>query len=330
MSVNTNILQSTLLIVDDSVENLQLLSALLKDLYRIKVAKSGEKAIEIAQQSPMPDLILLDIMMPGMNGFEVCEALKGMPATQSIPVIFLTALNEVADETKGFQVGGADFIVKPFNPDIVKARIKTHLELQAERKKSEQLLRILLPEKVIHALIHEGKYLPEKRSNVSISSTLSPEKLFDELTEIFTAFDDICFELGGTRIKTIGDAYMAATGVLDLDPKHASRMVQIGLRFIQYLEQRNSGQSLQWNCRIGVHSGSVIAGIVGKSRFIYDVMGDDVNIAARVESAGTSMRVTITDYTASIISNDFIIEPVGQVMLKGKGEMMLHRVVSIR
>jgi class 3 adenylate cyclase len=194
---------------------------------------------------------------------------------------------------------------------------------------------------VIHALIHEGKYLPEKRSNVSIlfcdfvgftsiSATLSPEKLFDELTEIFTAFDDICFELGGTRIKTIGDAYMAATGVLDQDPEHATRMVHIGLRFIQYLEQRNAGQALQWNCRIGVHSGSVIAGIVGKTRFIYDVMGDDVNIAARVESAGTSMRVTITDYTASIIANDFIIEPVGQVMLKGKGEMMLHRVVSSR
>ena len=139
MSVSTNILQSTLLIVDDSVENLQLLSALLKDLYKIKVAKSGEKALEIAQQTPMPDLILLDVMMPGMNGFEVCEALKSNPATQSTPVIFLTALNEVADETKGFQVGGADFIVKPFNPDIVKARIKTHLELQAERKKSEQL-----------------------------------------------------------------------------------------------------------------------------------------------------------------------------------------------
>ncbi len=339
MSVSTNILQSTLLIVDDSVENLQLLSALLKDLYKIKVAKSGEKALEIAQQTPMPDLILLDVMMPGMDGFEVCEALKSNPATQSTPVIFLTALNEVADETKGFQVGGADFIVKPFNPDIVKARIKTHLELQAERKKSEQLLRILLPEKVIHALIHEGKYLPEKRSNVSIlfcdfvgftsiSSTLSPEKLFDELTEIFTAFDDICFELGGTRIKTIGDAYMAATGVLDHDDEHASRMVQIGLRFIQYLEQRNAQNALQWNCRIGIHSGSVIAGIVGKSRFIYDVMGDDVNIAARVESAGTSMRVTITDFTASLIENVFKTEPVGNVMLKGKGERMLHRVIS--
>jgi adenylate cyclase len=327
----------SLLIVDDSVENLQILTALLKDSYKIKVAKSGEKAIEIARSEGSPDLILLDVVMPGLTGFEVCEVLKSDPQTQAIPIIFLTALNEVADETKGFQLGGADFIIKPFNPEIVKARIKTHIDLQNERKKSESLLSILLPQKVINALITEGEYKPETRKAVSIlfcdfvgftgiTATMAPEMLFNELTEIFTAFDDICSQKGGARIKTIGDAYMAATGILEDDEIHASRLVDIGLSFIEYLTERNLKSQQQWHCRIGIHSGSVIAGIIGKSRFVYDVLGDDVNIAARVESAGTSMRVTVTDFTAHQIQPHFSLESVGEVYLKGKGEMLLHLV----
>lgn len=126
--------KNTLLVVDDSAENLQILNALLKDDYKLKMAKSGEKALEIASQVPQPDLILLDVVMPGVDGFEVCLALKSNPATAYIPIIFLTALNEVDDETRGFRVGGADFIRKPFNPDIVKARIKTQLALLRARK----------------------------------------------------------------------------------------------------------------------------------------------------------------------------------------------------
>lgn len=131
----------TILIVDDSSENLQVLNALLKDNYRLKLAKNGQKCIEIAQQQPQPDLILLDVIMPELDGFEVCERLKSDESTSGIPIIFLTALNEVADETRGFQKGGSDFITKPFNPDIVKARIRTHLDLQSARKKSHGLNR---------------------------------------------------------------------------------------------------------------------------------------------------------------------------------------------
>jgi adenylate cyclase len=328
---------ATLLVVDDSVENLQILSSLLKDLYKVKVAKSGEKALEIARMNPAPDLILLDIMMPGMDGFSVCEELKQDATTKNIPIIFLTALNEVADETKGFQLGGADFIIKPFNPEIVKARIKTHLDLQLERRKSESLLKILLPEKVIDSLIREGSYPPEKRENVSIlfcdfvgftkiTATLAPETLFAELTDVFTAFDEIADQHGVTRIKTIGDAYMAATGILEEDHDHANRLVDAGLAMVEFLDKRNEQQQVKWQCRIGIHSGSVIAGIIGKSRFIYDILGDDVNIAARVESASSPMKVAITDATKYLLSSLYRTEDLGNVMLKGKGEMALHLV----
>jgi len=323
-----------LLIVDDSAENLQVLHALLKDYYRIKVAKNGAKAIEIAHELEKPDLILLDIMMPEMDGYAVCEALRKDSVTRQIPIIFLTALNEVQDETKGFQVGGSDFIVKPFNPDIVKARIKTHIDLQFERRRSDDLLRVLLPDKVIDDLKQFNEHKPEIKQDVSIlfcdfvgftkiTSQLDPEFLIGELSEIFGAFDEICTKNGCARIKTIGDAYMAASGLFERTPHHAQGLVQTGKEFIDLLNERNKTSQQAWHCRIGIHSGEVIAGIIGKTRFIYDVMGDDVNIAARVESAGQTMKVTFTQATKDKLGEHANTVALGKVNLKGKGEMDL-------
>ena len=322
------------LIVDDSVENLHILSSLLKDTYQLRIAKSGAKALELAKQEPLPDLILLDVLMPEIDGFETCKLLKSNPITQRIPVIFLTALNEASDETAGFAYGGADFITKPFNPDVVKARIQTHVALRQERQKSESLLRILLPENVISDLIEKGSHRPEIHKNVSVlfcdfvgftivTSTLSPEFLIEELSEVFSAFDEICDSEGAARIKTIGDAYMAATGLSQNDEEHASRLVRVAQKFIAYLEQRNRHSKQMWQCRIGVHSGEVIAGIVGKHRFIYDILGDDVNIAARVESNGIPMRVTITDSTRRLLTKNETTTSISTVNLKGKGLMEL-------
>jgi putative two-component system response regulator len=121
----------TVLAVDDTPENLQLMSGLLKDHYRVKVAASGERALKIAAGEGAPDLILLDIMMPGLDGYEVCGRLKAEPATRDIPVIFLTAETEVEDETRGLELGAVDYITKPVSPPIVLARVRTHLTLKA-------------------------------------------------------------------------------------------------------------------------------------------------------------------------------------------------------
>jgi cyclic di-GMP phosphodiesterase len=120
----------TVLIVDDTAENLTLMNGLLKDAYRTKIANTGERALKVAAEAP-PDLVLLDIMMPGMDGYEVCRQLKARAATRHIPVIFLTAKTEVEDEQKGFDVGAVDYITKPISPPIVLARVKTHLTLKA-------------------------------------------------------------------------------------------------------------------------------------------------------------------------------------------------------
>jgi putative two-component system response regulator len=121
----------TVLVVDDTPHNLSLMSGLLKELYKIKVANNGEKAIRIVQSDSPPDLILLDIMMPGLSGYEVCKILKEDPRSRSIPIIFLTAMTAMEDEKKGLALGAVDFITKPVNPPIVMARVATHLQVKA-------------------------------------------------------------------------------------------------------------------------------------------------------------------------------------------------------
>ncbi|MCF8465006.1 MAG: response regulator [Flavobacteriales bacterium] len=328
--------KNTILIVDDSVENLQLLTALLKDTYNIKVAKNGLKAVELVTKDATIDLVLMDVMMPEMDGYTACQHLKSNELTASVPIIFLTSLNEASDETKGFAIGGADFISKPFNAQVVHARIKTHIDLQIERQKSDALLRYLLPSTVIQELKKTGGYQPVIHEHTSImfcdmvdytgiTSHLPPTVLVDELTDIFTGFDEVITSNGCMRIKTLGDGYMAASGVGGkVDMQHAEKLVTAGLEIIDFLDKRNSTHEQQWTCRVGIHSGSLISGLVGKTRCQFDVMGDDVNIASRVESNGHPMKLTITEATASLLAPSmFKLEQLGMADLKGKGEMML-------
>ena len=132
-----------ILIVDDMPANIRILGQLLRDLYDVRVATSGEKALAIAGSDPLPDLVLLDIMMPGMDGYEVCQRLKKDPRLKDIPVIFITTKGEVADETKGFEIGAVDYIIKPFSPSIVMARVKTHLSLKRQRDELAKMTRDL-------------------------------------------------------------------------------------------------------------------------------------------------------------------------------------------
>ena len=123
--------RQTVLVVDDTADNLALMSGLLKDLYKIKVANSGEKALRIARGDPPPDLILLDVVMPGLSGYDVCAELKADPATRDTPVIFLTAMSTTEDEKRGLELGAVDYITKPISPPIVLARVATHLQIKA-------------------------------------------------------------------------------------------------------------------------------------------------------------------------------------------------------
>ena len=130
--VEEGIDRATILVVDDTPDNLSLMRELLMGSYRVKLANGGERALKLAALEPQPDLILLDIMMPGMDGYEVCQRLKINPHTRHIPVVFLTAKAEVEDERKGLELGAVDYITKPISPPIVLARVKNHLALKAQ------------------------------------------------------------------------------------------------------------------------------------------------------------------------------------------------------
>src|SRR5271156_4332971 len=135
--------KQTVLLVDDAPANIQLVNSILKDIYKIRIATSGVKALELARITPLPDLILLDVMMPDQNGYEVCTQLKRGEETRDIPVIFLTGQTHVDEETRGFDVGAVDYIHKPFSPAVVKARVRTHLALRGTREQlAHQLLTI--------------------------------------------------------------------------------------------------------------------------------------------------------------------------------------------
>jgi putative two-component system response regulator len=120
----------TVLVVDDSPDTLQILNELLRDRYKVRVAANGEQALKLAALEPKPDAVLLDIMMPGINGYEVCGRLKADPATADIPVIFISAKSQIEEGELGFELGGADYITKPFMPSVVRARVGTHVALK--------------------------------------------------------------------------------------------------------------------------------------------------------------------------------------------------------
>ena len=136
--MNTQITKQTVLVVDDTPENIQILNGVLRPNYKVKAAPNGEKAIKIAQSASQPDIILLDIMMPEMDGYEVCRKLKSNPITQKIPIIFVTAMSEVEDEKKGLDMGAVDYITKPINPAIVLARVRTQLALYDQTRELEK------------------------------------------------------------------------------------------------------------------------------------------------------------------------------------------------
>jgi class 3 adenylate cyclase len=213
--------------------------------------------------------------------------------------------------------------------------------LRAATEKSDELLGNILPTKVIRDLKARGSCEPESFAAVSIlftdlvdftevSSSLSPEYLIGELSDLFSGFDCIAEKYDCTRIKTIGDAYMAACGLPSPDPGHAEKMVRAGLECIEYLKMRNEHSPIKWGMRVGVHSGPVVAGIVGARRYIYDVFGDTVNIASRMEELSREMRVNVSEATYLLTRELFDYEARESERVKGKGMMNMYFAQGLR
>jgi class 3 adenylate cyclase len=337
------------LIVDDIPTNLRILYDYLAQFdFEIFSAKSGEKVLKMITQIK-PDIILLDVMMPGIDGFETCRRLKENEETREIPVIFMTALSDTKSKVKGFEVGGVDYITKLLQQEEVLARVNTHLTIRDQQKKLEaqkeelrqlnaskdRLLLNILPSKIVEYLKTNGKTEPETFENVSvffsdfvgftkISSNLDSKRVIDELSDIFTNFDEIMDKNQCERIKTIGDAYLAVCGMPELNPNHAKNLIKAAIKIIDYLKVRNQKSEFKWLPRIGIHSGKVVGGIVGIKKYIYDVFGDIINTASRMESYSETMKINVSETTYQLVKNDFRFVERETLLVKGKGEMKMY------
>ena len=340
--------QQTILVVDDSTQNCQILNVLLtSEGYQVLLADGGQSALDVIEQG-LPDLMLVDIMMPGMDGYELCRRLKADSRTSVIPVIFVSALSETKDKLVGFKVGGVDYITKPFQFEEILARIATHLklcrlqhqleeqnkQLEEEQRKIESLLLNVLPVQVARELMVTGEYQPRSFAEATVcfvdivafteaAATLEPEYIISELNDIFTGFDRIACENNCERIKTIGDAYLFACGVPEENSEHAYNVVQSAQEIIAFLHERNAKSKQEWLVRIGVDSGKVVGGIVGSEKYLYDIFGDTVNIAARMEKMSTPMRVNISEATHALLQDRFSVYKRKCREVKGKGKFCM-------
>ena len=323
------------LIVDDTPTNIAVVSGVLKDSFRTKVATNGEKALAIANDAEKPDLILLDVMMPGMDGYEVCRRLKDIPATRNIPIIFLTAKTEEVEEEKGFDVGAVDYIHKPFSGPIVLARVRTQLALQEAlieaqdaRKQADQLLHVLLPKIAADEIRSIGSVIPRRYENVAVlfcdvtnftayCDKHEPEDVVSRLDALFVIFERITAKHGLEKIKTIGDGFMAVAGLLHKIDDPVGAAVRCGLEMTSTLIDAD----LSWEVRIGVHSGPVVAGVVGQERYQFDIWGDTVNVAARMVGMSAPGTVTATREVWEAMSSAFDGEALGELEIAGRASV---------
>ena len=334
--MTTNEDKKLILLVDDAPANIQIAREILKDTYKTRVATSGAKALELVKVDPPPDLILLDISMPEMDGYEVCTRLKSDPSTREIPVIFLTARTEAEDETKGFGVGAVDYIHKPFSPPVVMARVQTHLNLRETREQLarekhlvDQLLENILPAAAVTELKATGKVAPKRFEDVAVlfvdlvsftsfCDRHTPEEVVGNLSDVFAVFEECARQNGLEKIKTVGDAFLATAGLL----KPAADPLRAAVNCALAIASATQGVGSGWAVRAGVHCGPVMAGIVGRERYQFDIWGDTVNVASRLCSAASPNFVALTETQAAKLEG-LSCSPRGAVELKGKGSVPL-------
>lgn len=526
---------SNLLIVDDTPANLRLLSTMLSGKgYKVRSVMNGTMALKAAQAKP-PDLVLLDINMPQMNGYEVCQKLKEDEKMRDIPVIFLSALDDVLDKVKAFEVGGVDYITKPFHLEEVLIRVQNHIALKKakqeiarksevleafsnnlkalhrldttdyqdfttrfsdylatgcqilgfptgiisriegniyriqalrspwdfleqdgefalqdtycaetlknretlayynvaeiselaehpcyktanlqsylgtpiwvngeiygtlnfssqeirvqkfevqekeiielmaqslgkaiaadqieaqrqtavkalriEQQKSENLLLNILPQKIAKRLKQAPESIAEQFDEATIlfadivgftqlSTLVKPLELVSFLNQIFSAFDNLALKLGVEKIKTVGDAYMLAGGIPAQREDHVEAIADAALTmqntikgFQLSLTELEEKYDRQFQIRIGIHTGSVVAGVLGTSKFSYDLWGDTVNVASRMESTGEPGKIQVTEIVYEKLGDRYLLEKRGPVEIKGKGKMVTYWLLGKR
>lgn len=342
----------TILIVEDDPLYGKIIRSILKNMNKeihLLQSNNGYEALSILEREK-PDLILTDWDMPKMSGIEFCQQIQKNKDFEDIPVIMCTGINTSSENLKtAFESGVADFIRKPIDKMELISRVNSMLklsesfqtikkqkeEIEAEKEKSDKLLLNILPEKIAQDLKETGETKPKiyKEITVLYSDIVGfTEKtlriptyiLLDELNDIIKGFDAIMEKHQCEKIKTVGDAYVAVCGLPIPNPNHTEHIINAALDIISFLNERNEKSKYKWEVRIGIDSGEVVGGIMGTKKYIYDIFGDPVNTASRLEHNSQTMRIHISERAYKLVKNKFEFEEQPPLEVKGKGKMKMY------
>ncbi|MBW4659206.1 MAG: response regulator [Drouetiella hepatica Uher 2000/2452] len=479
--------RGSILIVDDAPNNLVLLSRLLTQKgYAVRAVKTGKLALEAIATLP-PELILMDICMPEMDGYTICQKLKSSEQTRDIPIIFISALDEVLDKIRAFAVGGVDYITKPFQLAEVLARVETHLtlqrlrqelqlqnerlhheiterqkaedkyrsifencleglfqvtssgryisanptlakiygyasaeelmisvtnicslyvrpgrreelnaylrryakvedfesqvyrkdggiiwisenvravrgesgevlyyegtvqdtterrlteaELRLQRQEAERLLLSILPQSIAERLKRKPETIADSFADVTVmfadlvnftpfAAQVPPKEMVEILNQIFSAFDQLAEQYGLEKIKTIGDEYMVAGGLPNPQSDHVEAVADMALAMLQTVAKFPTRQGKPFQLRIGINTGPVVAGVIGTKKFSYDLWGETVNLASRMETQGQAGYIQIAPATFDRLKNKYWLERRGVIEVRGFGEIATHWLIG--
>ncbi|PZQ97076.1 MAG: adenylate cyclase [Cereibacter sphaeroides] len=337
-----------ILVIDDAEANRDLMRRQLVQRGHVVEVEASAAAALARMATADFDVLLVDILMPDMNGIELLAKLKNDTRLREIPVIMVSGLKETSAVVRCIAAGAEDYLQKPIDPILLHSRVGASLDrvrwtrrekefqvrIKFERDRADALLHTILPAPIIRRLNDGATTIADRFDAASIIfadfvdftalvTRTEPHVLVRHLSEIFSAFDDLADRHGIEKIKTIGDAYMAAAGIPEASPDHARRALDFGRDMIRTANEQNS---LGLAVRVGINCGPVIAGLIGRKRFVYDVWGDTVNLASRLESSGSPGRIHISESAHAALAG-FITGAETQVQtLKGLGRVRSYLV----
>ncbi len=348
-------IQGRVLIIDDNEANRDMLSRILeREGLEVLRARGGREGLDILRAHPF-DLVLLDLLMEDLDGISTLRLMKSDRELTYVSVVMLSAVDELPIVVACLEAGAEDYVTRPFNAVLLRSRVKMLLErkqfhdrerrktaqleaalaaVEVQKRISEQLLSNILPEPVARELQAKGKADPRYFEDVTIVQTdfvgftrsterLSADELVEVLNQYFTSFDRIVDRYGLEKLKTNGDSYVFASGLPDRSASHPVDAVLAAHEMLEVVRQMD-GQTVDWEMRVGIHTGPVIAGIVGIRKFAFDVWGDTVNLTARMESAGAPNRLNLSERTYVRIKDFFACEHRGRIAIKEGRELDMY------
>lgn len=334
------------LVVDDNASNRDLLvRRLIRDGHVPFAAASTADAMALLGRETV-DLILLDLVLPDGDGFRMLRRLKADAVLRDVPVLIVSSIDAIDSAIRCIEAGAEDFLRKPVSPTLMRARIEASLErkrwrdrerrvlaeLETAKRRAESLLHNILPAGIVARLERGDAVVADRMEAVSVlfadlcgftalAARLPAGDLVAMLNRVYTAFDGLTRRFGGEKIKTLGDAYMAAAGVPEPCPDHARRMADLALAMQPAVARLGRELGLPLDLRIGIHSGPAVAGIIGTHKFSYDLWGETVNVAARLEQHGLPGRIQVSPATAGLLAPSHRLSRRGLVAIKGMGEV---------